>query len=86
MSNQARITSLIEVCMSTGIGFVISFTAWPFIAHLYDIPYTTSSNFGITAIYTVLSISRSYCMRRFFENDLHRVAVRIAGGWVDGSR
>lgn len=78
MSTQARMTSLIEVCMGTAIGFLVSFCAWPIVAHLYGIEYSVQSNFGITAIFTVLSIARGYVVRRFFAKGMHTSAVTLA--------
>jgi len=78
VSKQARLESLVEIILNTMIGFWISFAAWPLIAPMFGIEYTVSSNFGITAIYTALSIARGYAVRRFFANGLHRAAVKIA--------
>lgn len=78
MSDQRRLTSLIEVCMSTSLGFLVSFTAWPFVAHTFGYPYSVSHNLAITAIFTVLSIARGYVVRRFFATGMHSLAVRMA--------
>jgi hypothetical protein len=77
MSDQTRITSLVEVCLNVAIGFAVSMTAWPFVGALYDIPYSYSSHIGITIIFTVLSISRGYIVRRFFANGLHHASVEL---------
>lgn len=74
---QTRVVSLIEVVMSTAIGFVVSFAAWPPVAHLYGFDYSVQSNLGITAIFTVLSIARGYVVRRFFARGMHGAAVRL---------
>lgn len=78
VSTQSRAISLVEVCLNVALGFVVSLTAWPFVGALYGIPYSYSSHIGITVIFTVLSIGRGYVVRRFFANDLHKVAVSIA--------
>jgi hypothetical protein len=78
VSDQTRLASLIEVCLSVAIGFTVSYTAWPFVAALYDIPYSHSQNLGITGIFTVLSITRGYVVRRFFERGLHNLSTSIA--------
>jgi len=78
MSTQARMTSLIEVCLGTALGFMVSFCAWPFVAHLHGIEYSVQSNLSITAIFTVLSIARGYVVRRFFAKGMHTAAVTLA--------
>jgi hypothetical protein len=75
---QTKLTSLIEVLLSTALGFVVSFCAWPVVAHLFGIEYSVASNLGITAIFTVLSIARGYVVRRFFAGGMHRIAVNAA--------
>ena len=78
---QTKLISLTEVCLSVAIGFAVSYTAWPFVAALYDIPYSHTQNLGITGIFTALSITRGYIVRRFFNSHLHNIAQRIAS-WV----
>lgn len=78
MSDQSRLTSLVEVCLNTAIGFVVSAAAWPLIATMMGYPVTASHTVIVTSIYTVLSIARSYVVRRFFARGLHNTALRIA--------
>lgn len=78
MSDQTRLTSLVEVCMSTAIGFVVSAAAWPFIAVMMGYPVTASHTVIVTSIYTALSIVRGYVVRRFFARGLNNAAMRIA--------
>lgn len=75
---QTRLTSFIEVCINTAIGFVISLTIWPFIGAIFGIEYSYERHIGITVIFTVVSIIRSYIIRRSFERRIHEVAVRWA--------
>ena len=86
MSDQKRLTSLVEVCLNTAIGFVVSMTIWPYVGALYDIDYTVSRHIGITVIFTVVSIARGYVVRRFFARGLHRAAARIAGRLLERER
>lgn len=76
--SQSKLTSLVEVCLSVALGFCVSYAAWPFVAALYDIPYSHAQNLGITGIFTALSITRGYVVRRFFERGLHSLAQRIS--------
>ena len=78
MSEQKRLESLMETCINVFIGFWISLSIWPAVAWLYGIPYSYSSNIGITLIFTVASVGRGYVVRRFFARGLHQIAVRWA--------
>jgi phosphate/sulfate permease len=82
MSDQGRMTSLIEVCINTGIGFVVSAAAWPFVAWWMGYPYTLTHTLSVTTFYTVLSVARGYVVRRFFAQGLHRVAANTARRWA----
>ena len=82
---QSKLESLIETCLNVAIGFCISLTAWPFVAVLYGIEYSHSQNLGITLIFTVLSISRGYIVRRWFNHGLHHTAAALAAKLL-GSR
>lgn len=75
---QSRLTSLIETCLNTAIGFAISFTAWPFVAAWRDLPSSTSDQFWITCAFTVISVFRGYVIRRWFNAGLHTVALRVS--------
>lgn len=77
---QSKFESLVETTLNVAIGFVISFSAWPFVAALTDLPYSVSSNLLITTIFTILSITRGYIVRRFFNERLHRAAKAITRG------
>lgn len=71
---QTRLESLIETVFNVSIGFVVSACAWPIVAHLFGYPYSLSHNLGITTIFTVLSITRGFIVRRCFEGRLQRAA------------
>lgn len=75
---QSRLVSLIETTLNTVLGFVISFTAWPFVAAWRDLPSSTSDQFWITCAFTVLSIARGYVVRRWFNAGLHTTARLLA--------
>lgn len=76
--NQTRLVSLIEACINTAIGFCISYLAWPPIAAMFGMPYNHAQHFGIVLVFTVISVIRSYVIRRWFNNGLHLMAVKAA--------
>jgi hypothetical protein len=79
---QTKLESFIETLMNVGIGFCVSYTAWPLVAYLADIPYSHSTNLFITLFFTVLSITRSYIVRRFFARGLHKASKQMAIKWT----
>lgn len=64
---QSRKASMTEALMNTASGFIVSMMVWQFVvAPFYNIPVTLGQNLGITSIFTVVSIARSYAWRRLF--------------------
>lgn len=68
---QRKVISLVEVCLSTVIGFTIALCAQVFIIFpLYDIKVNMLTNVEITIMFTIISVLRGYFVRRLF-NWLH---------------
>lgn len=76
---QTRLGSLIEACINVLIGFGINFAANLIILPLFGYTPSLWDNFQIGMLYTVVSIARSYIIRRWFNAHLHRAAQRMAG-------
>jgi len=72
--SQTRMHSAAESLASTAIGFVVSWAATPFILAGFGYQAGIGTAFGITVIYTVLSMIRGYFVRRVF-NRLHRLII-----------
>lgn len=78
--NQTRLGSLIEAGFNVAIGFGINFTA-----NLVVLPAvglqrpSVAQNFGMGLLFTVISVARSYVIRRWFNARLHAAAQRLAG-------
>lgn len=78
---QSKLGSFIEAWMNVFIGFGINFLANMAILPAYGFStFTWQINLQIGALYTVVSVARSYIIRRWFNQMLHRTAQRIAGG------
>lgn len=69
---QTRIQSLIEAWANVLIGYFIALAAQMIVFPLYDIKVTMTQNIQIGLIFTIVSIARSYALRRLF-NKLHYV-------------
>jgi hypothetical protein len=75
---QTRLGSLIEVSINIFIGFWINFVANLVILPLFGFNVTISDNFLIGFLYTIVSVARSYVVRRWFEKKIQQAAQRIA--------
>jgi hypothetical protein len=62
-----------ETFIGTAIGFSVSWAATPFILAAFGYRAGAGTAFGITAIYTVLSLLRGYLVRRLFNRLSGRV-------------
>lgn len=67
---QSRLQSLIESCVNVLIGYGVALWAQFAVFPLYGIQVSLSTNLQIGFWFTVISIARSYCVRRGF-NWLH---------------
>jgi hypothetical protein len=76
---QTRLGSLIEAVFNVVIGLAISMVANALVFPRFGFHPTLSENVGISVIYTVISLVRSYLLRRFFNARLHAAAERLAG-------
>ena len=64
--------------MNVAIGFSINYFANLCIFPLFGFHISLSANLLMGAIYTGISIARSYVIRRWFNARLHSAAQRIA--------
>jgi hypothetical protein len=64
--SQSRFDSFKEAFVNTGIGFVMSLVLQIILAWWYDTNLTLVQNVQITIWFTILSIARSYVVRRWF--------------------
>jgi len=78
--HQSRLGSLIEALANVVIGFAINWSANMLILPLFGFHVSGSQAFGIGVLFTVISIARSYALRRWFNARLHQAAQRIAQG------
>ena len=62
--------SIMEVVLNTASGFIISMGVDPIVFPVFGFHPTFAENFSVVAVYTVVSIVRSYYWRRLF-NWLH---------------
>lgn len=76
--NQTRLGSLIEACINVLIGFVINMAANFVILPLIGFEISLAQNLFIGVLYTVISVARSYAVRRWFNARIRRAAQVLA--------
>lgn len=70
---QSRAASALEAVLNVGSGFVLALLLWQLVvAPLWGYEVTMLDNLGITTIFTVASVVRSYVWRRYFNRLLVR--------------
>lgn len=63
---QTKYQSLIETLLNIGSGFFLALIMQVLVAWWYDLPLKFSQNVEITIIFTIVSVTRSYAWRRYF--------------------
>jgi hypothetical protein len=76
--NQTRLGSLIEALANVVIGFGINWTANMLILPLFGFHVTGGQAFGIGLLFTVISVARTYVLRRWFNARLQAAARILA--------
>lgn len=71
---QTKLHSIFETVMSTIIGFIIAVASQYIIFPKYGIHVPLSAHFGMGLFFTVVSVIRGYCVRRFW-NWMHIKAI-----------
>ena len=63
---QSRLMSLIESLTNVAIGMVVSFFGQIVVSRWYNLPLNVAQNMQIVLFFTVLSVARSFVVRRWF--------------------
>jgi len=74
---QTKLGSFYEACINVAIGFGINFVANLVILPLFGFNITLTDNLYIGLLYTVVSVARSYVVRRWFDRKIHETAMRL---------
>ena len=80
--NQTRLESLVESIVNILIGYGVALLSQIIIFPLFGIYVPLSTNLWIGAWFTVISLARSYIIRRFFNAQLHKTSIIIARSMV----
>lgn len=63
---QTKLGSFVEAWANIAVGFAINFTANLYVLPLFGFDVTATDALGIGVIFTVISLVRSYVLRRWF--------------------
>lgn len=75
---QTRLESLLESVVNVLIGYTVAIVSQIVVFPLVGIDIPLSTNLVIGAFFTVISIARSYIIRRWFNAGLHKMIVITA--------
>lgn len=70
--SQTRLGSLVEALVNTFIGFGVSLASALIIYPLMGIKVSMGQNLVLMVYFTIISIARSYALRRWFNARIHR--------------
>ena len=77
--NQTRLGSFIEAMLNTLIGYFLNLGVQLVVYPFFGATFTFGQNIEIGLIFMVVSISRSYAIRRWANKRLHAAAAALAG-------
>ena len=80
---QTRLGSFYESVINITIGAGVALMSQLIIFPLYGIEVSLNTNLGIMAWFTLISVIRSYVIRRWFNDRLHNAALAMAGNSND---
>jgi hypothetical protein len=76
---QTKLGSLYESIINILIGACVALASQLIVFPMFGINVPLSANLGIMAWFTLISVVRSYIIRRWFNAKLHAVSMRLAG-------
>ena len=74
---QSKLGSFVEAVMNTAIGYVLSLIVQLIVYPLYGAKFTFFENIQIGLIFMVVSLLRSYVIRRWFNQYIHKASLKI---------
>ncbi len=69
---QTKLASFVEAVVNTGVGLLVAFVAQALICWFYSIPLSATDNAIIVGWMTVISVVRSYIIRRAWNSEFWR--------------
>jgi len=82
--NQTKLESVIEVFFNYLSGFILAYFIYDVI--VIPTPWIKNSAFLVIALFTLVSIVRTYFWRRFFNAGLHRMVHKFVTRWFSNNK
>lgn len=76
--SQTKLSSFIESVINILIGYGVALISQIILFPLFDINISIQTNLWIGAWFTLISLVRSYVIRRWFNAKLHKAALALA--------
>ena len=73
---QSKLESLYEASLNVFIGFVIAFISQLVFFPIVGIDVTLGQNFILTVLFTLMSIIRTYIIRRYFNKKISTIKFK----------
>lgn len=83
--NQTKLESLLESIANVIIGFFVAFVSQLLIFPVVEIDVSITTNLVIGFWFTMISLARSYIIRRWFNAGLHRAITMAATRLLKGN-
>jgi hypothetical protein len=64
---QSRLMSLVEAVANVVVGLLVAVATQVAVLPIFGLQATRGQNFNLAAVFTIVSIARSYLLRRLFE-------------------
>lgn len=71
---QSKLGSFVESWVNVAVGFSINYAGNLFILPLFGLDITPTKALGVGVIFTVISVARSYTLRRIFNRHTEKQA------------
>lgn len=78
--SQSKLSSVVEAVINAALGYVISFAAQLVIYPAYGAHFSIVDNIHIGILFLLLSLVRSYVIRRWFDGMIHNTAIKLTKG------
>ena len=75
--NQTKLESLLESIVNIIIGYTVALASQLLIFPMVDINVPLSTNLWIGLWFTLISLTRSYVIRRWFNAGLHKMVASV---------
>lgn len=74
---QTRLQSFVESTVHVVIGWITGLLLQILLFYFYNIEVPFSTNLKLSIIFTLFALLRTFLIRRYFNNRIHNLAIRL---------